>query len=352
MVRISVIIPVYNEIRFIQKTLESVIGDADEIIISDNASTDGTSDICQSFASKYPEIKYIRQKANVGGPKNFYSCLDLVSGQYVRNMGAHDMLSIGSNHSMALLLDKHSDVAMVYPKYVIGLNSTYSFDYFHTYEEFGHDLMSDLASVRVKSMINHLKEFSIYYGLWRSEVFRDVNRSRIFQSLCTDHTALSSTALKGKMLADEKSIFFRMDPHNKQEELWDNSKKRWAKQLLPLDKNVNHCFWPFAVIAEQYDLLVRTFGEDNDLSKELLNFLLSQLYSAFNYSELTLDGMPSIVAGKEEFCLNLMTMIREYKEIKNSMKNNKKINMMSIMKKILKYIIPYGFIDLYRDIKS
>ena len=71
MAKTSILMPVYNEVNFIRRTLESVVGEADEIIISDNCSTDGTSEICREFAEKYPEIKYFRQEKNIGSAGNF-----------------------------------------------------------------------------------------------------------------------------------------------------------------------------------------------------------------------------------------------------------------------------------------
>jgi len=342
MVNVSVIIPVYNEIRFIQKTLESVIGEADEIILSDNASTDGTSDICQSFADKYQEIKYTRHKENMGMHKNNLFAINQVSGKYIRNIGAHDMISIGSNQSMASLLDKNHDVVMIYPKYVIALNNDYSFKYFHVYNEYKDALLSDSASVRVKSMITNLCEFSIFFGLWRTDIFHDVIRPRIFQSICTDHTILSSTAIRGKMLADERSIFFRMFPRD--DETLDMEKDRHKNMQFPVfSKYSNLSYWQFALIAEQYEMLLENFKENDVFSKRMLDFLTSSFLHCFKGTDLTLDGMPLIIPGKESFCQNVLTFIKQvYNEQQRERKSKRKVAIIKGIKVIIKYILPYG----------
>ncbi|MDR3000790.1 MAG: glycosyltransferase [Fibromonadaceae bacterium] len=318
-VKISVVIPVYNEIRYIQKTLESVIGDADEIILSDNASTDGTSDICQSFANKYPEIKYTRHKENIGSMANYLFCWNQASGKYVRNMGSHDMISIGSNQSMASLLDKHSDVVMVYPKYVISLNQDYSFKSFHSFDEFGNDLLSDSACIRFKSIITNIKKLSIFFGLWRAEILRDVASPRIFQSLSTDHTIIYSTAAKGKMLADEKSIFFRMSPHDN-DGSFENQKKRFVNMLLT-SASINPDFWQFAIITELYDFILETFSEKPEFCQEMLLVLQQRFFETLLIPRLTLENMPSIIPEKQEFCQNLMNAIKEYIDAKEKQKD-------------------------------
>jgi len=350
MVKVSVIIPVYNEIRFIQKTLESVVGDADEIILSDNASTDGSSDICQSFANKYPEIKYIRHKENIGGLKNFGFCVSQISGKYVRNIGAHDMISIGSNQSMASILDKYADVAMVYPKYVIGLKEDYSFEYFHTYEYFGNDLLSDSAMIRTKSMISNLREFSLFFGLWRSEIFKNVVYPRIYTQICTDHVALSATAAKGKMFPDDRSVFFRMNPRICESR--EDSEKRYIN-MMSLPSNTNSSFWYFAVIAEQYDLALEMFKENPEFCQEILNILLAKYSYYFSNSELTLENMPPIIPQKQEFCQDVMNFIKEYIDTQKKKKEQKEKTQKAMQKTMLetdKKIYLFGAGKTSRDI--
>ncbi|GBU23478.1 glycosyl transferase [Fibrobacteria bacterium R8-3-H12] len=342
MVKVSVIIPVYNEIRFIQKTLESVVSDADEIILSDNASTDGSSDICQSFANKYPEIKYTRHKENTGMIKNFNFCVNQFSGKYVRNIGAHDMISIGSNQSMARLLDKYADAVMVYPKYVIGLNQDYSFRDFHVYEEFGNDLQSDSAMTRTKSMILNLREFSLFFGMWRAEIFKNAVSHRIYTQTFTDYVALSATVAKGKMFPDDRSVFFRITPRYNRDE---DYRKRYINMMsLPLDTNLS--FWHFAAIAEQYDLVLEMFNENPEFCEEILNILLAQYSYLFSNSELTLENMPTIIPKKQEFCQYVMNRIKEYIETKKK----KKEKMQKIMLETDKKIYLFGAGKASRDI--
>jgi len=310
MVRISVTIPVYNEIRFIQKTLESVIGEADEIILSDNASTDGTSDICQSFADKYPEIKYTRHKENTGAMNNYYFCQNQITGKYIRSIGAHDMISIGSNQSMASLLDKNPDVVMVYPKYAINLKEDYSFLKCHSFDEFGNGALSDSAFIRVENMSNY-KDICVYYGLWRTEDFRNFINSRIFQSNCTDVTMLLASATKGKFLADERSIFFRMIQYDKMSV--NEHQKRYAKMFSPSSStdDVKPTFWHFAIIAESYDLLLEKFSENPQFCWKILHSLLRR-FSTWLEFDYKLENMPPIIPEKLEFCQNLINIIKKY----------------------------------------
>jgi len=332
MVRISMVIPVYNEIRFIQKTLESVIGDADEIILSDNASTDGTSDICQSFADKYPEIKYTRHKENMGAINNHFFAWNQVSGKYIRNMGAHDMISIGSNQSMAQLLDKHPDVVMAYPKYVINLKEDYSVIRSHAYDdEFVNGGLSDSAYIRVKSMSNNKDFFFVFFGLWKTEDYLNFTRPRIFKQNSTDVAILLSSAAKGKFLTDEKSIFFRMNPHNCKS-MYDNN-KRYKEFFLEQSPDSVSSFWPFAVFAESYDIMLEKFGENPQFCEEVLQDIL-RVSSAWLKNEYKLEYMPSIIPEKLELCKNIINVIEAAK--------NRKVDAFYKISKTYKKIFLFG----------
>ena len=67
--KISIGIPVYNGEKFIRKCIESVLQQTYknfELIISDNASTDSTPDICKEFLKKDNRITFVRQNENMG----------------------------------------------------------------------------------------------------------------------------------------------------------------------------------------------------------------------------------------------------------------------------------------------
>jgi glycosyltransferase involved in cell wall biosynthesis len=74
--RVTIGLPVRNGGEFFAEALDSLLGQtyADfELLISDNASTDGTADLCRRYAKQDPRIRYIRQPANIGliGNTNF-----------------------------------------------------------------------------------------------------------------------------------------------------------------------------------------------------------------------------------------------------------------------------------------
>jgi glycosyltransferase involved in cell wall biosynthesis len=67
--RLSVGLPVYNGANYLAESLEALLGQSFgdfELIISDNASTDSTPDICQHYAQQDSRIRFFRQPRNIG----------------------------------------------------------------------------------------------------------------------------------------------------------------------------------------------------------------------------------------------------------------------------------------------
>jgi glycosyltransferase involved in cell wall biosynthesis len=91
---VSIGMPVYNGEKYIKNALESILNQTFtdfELIISDNASTDGTRRICEAYASMDPRIRYYRSERNRGASWNFNRVFQLSSGKYFKWV-AHDDL--------------------------------------------------------------------------------------------------------------------------------------------------------------------------------------------------------------------------------------------------------------------
>jgi glycosyltransferase involved in cell wall biosynthesis len=76
---ISVICTAYNHEKFIERAILSIVNQKTkysfQIILSDDASSDGTSDICKNLVSQFPDIiKYFRHENNIGLIDNYLFC--------------------------------------------------------------------------------------------------------------------------------------------------------------------------------------------------------------------------------------------------------------------------------------
>lgn len=92
--RVSIGLPVYNGERYLAKSLDSILaqdfGDF-ELIISDNASTDATQDICETYIRRDRRITYSRLPENLGAARNYNRVVHMSSGELFK-WAAHDDL--------------------------------------------------------------------------------------------------------------------------------------------------------------------------------------------------------------------------------------------------------------------
>lgn len=92
---VSVFIISYNQKKFIKETLDSVLSQDYpnfEVVISDDASTDGTAEIIDEYSKKNSRLVKILNKKNLGITKNSNVCLQHCKGKYIAIMGGDDLL--------------------------------------------------------------------------------------------------------------------------------------------------------------------------------------------------------------------------------------------------------------------
>ncbi len=91
-VKVSIGLPVYNGASLLPHALDSLLGQTFsdfELIISDNASTDQTEAVCQSYAARDRRIRYVRQPVNRGAIWNFNEVFRLSRSEYFK-WASHD----------------------------------------------------------------------------------------------------------------------------------------------------------------------------------------------------------------------------------------------------------------------
>jgi len=91
----SIIIPTFNRVRFLDLTIRSIIRQnftSYEIIISDNASTDGTKDLVLRYQKQGYPISYHRFKHKVAPQRNVLKGFYLAKGKYIFMLGDDDAI--------------------------------------------------------------------------------------------------------------------------------------------------------------------------------------------------------------------------------------------------------------------
>ncbi|MBQ2407539.1 MAG: glycosyltransferase [Lachnospiraceae bacterium] len=114
MVKVSVIIPVYNVEKYVKKCIQSVVNQTYsklEIIIVDDGSTDKSSTICDDFAAEDKRIKVIHQ-SNQGLSAARNTGILSATGDYLFFVDSDDWIDKDTIKTLFLLITKsQSDIA-------------------------------------------------------------------------------------------------------------------------------------------------------------------------------------------------------------------------------------------------
>ncbi|MCK4236674.1 MAG: glycosyltransferase family 2 protein, partial [Candidatus Krumholzibacteria bacterium] len=117
--RVSIGIPVYNGERYIAGTIDSILAQTFrdfELIISDNASTDGTSTICRRYAAADERVRYFRNERNLGAAKNFNLLFTHARGEYFKWAAADNLIEPTFLERCVEVLDARPDAVVAYTK--------------------------------------------------------------------------------------------------------------------------------------------------------------------------------------------------------------------------------------------
>ena len=114
--RVTVGVPVFNGESFLAETLDSLLNQTFsdfEIVISDNASTDRTEEICRAYAARDPRIRYYRSDANRGAAWNHNRVFELARGEYFKWNSADDLCAPEFLARCVAALDEDASAIMV-----------------------------------------------------------------------------------------------------------------------------------------------------------------------------------------------------------------------------------------------
>lgn len=106
---VTIGIPTYNRADgYLRQCLESALSQSYqnlEVIVSDNASSDGTSELLASYDD--PRLRYIRHSENIGANNNFNHCVQEATGEYFMLLHDDDFLDSDFVSACVEALNQH-----------------------------------------------------------------------------------------------------------------------------------------------------------------------------------------------------------------------------------------------------
>lgn len=165
---VSLGIPVYNGERFINQALDALLAqtyDHLELVISDNASTDRTGEICQGYAANDPRIKYFRSPINNGVYANYRRVVALATGEYFMWAAADDLKPPTAVEECIKAILKNDRAVMAHGIVLVRTaGGAGLFEYANSMH-----LTEASAGARVRAFTRGLRHNGMLYGLYRRE---------------------------------------------------------------------------------------------------------------------------------------------------------------------------------------
>lgn len=114
--KVSILIPVFNRKDYISECIQSALDQIFtdfEIIVVDNASEDGTWEMCQKFSAMDSRVRIFRNDSNIGPVRNWKRCAVEAKGEFSKILFSDDCLEPNCLSEMVPKLDD-PEVALVY----------------------------------------------------------------------------------------------------------------------------------------------------------------------------------------------------------------------------------------------
>lgn len=119
---VTVVVPCYNYGRYLPDCVDAILnqpGVTVEVIIVDDASTDGSGDVAADLAASNDSVRLIRHAHNTGHIQTYNDGLAAATGDYVALVSADDLLTPGSLHRATALMEAYPSVGFVYGHVVL-----------------------------------------------------------------------------------------------------------------------------------------------------------------------------------------------------------------------------------------
>ena len=203
---VSIGLPVYNGARFLPQALESLLGQSFsdiELIVSDNASSDSTQDICTEYAMRDARIRYVRQDVNIGAMRNWNFVAKEARGKYFKWSSASDYCAPDMLARCFAAMEAESDIVLCYGQTCLVDQETGELT-----EYAGNiEVMEDLPHERFSKLCRSLKLNNAYGGLIRTDALHRTKLNRLYSG--GDIILMAELALMGRFLLLPQTLLYR-----------------------------------------------------------------------------------------------------------------------------------------------
>ncbi len=205
--RLTIGLPVYNGENYLAESIDALLAQSYtdfELVISDNASTDGTEEICRKYAAGDDRIRYVKQPVNIGAAPNHNFLVDEARGELFKWAAHDDLFAPRLVESCVALLDANHDAALAHSYMAIVDEAG------EVIETYDYTLKTDSPSapVRFRDLL-FTDGGDDFYGVIRTDVMRAIAPHDSYHN--AGRKLVAEMALYGRFLQVPEVMFFRRE---------------------------------------------------------------------------------------------------------------------------------------------
>ncbi len=176
------------------------------MIISDNASTDRTQEICQAYAARDPRVRYFLNERNLGAGPNYDLCFERARSKYFKWAAHDDVIAPDFLEKTKAKLEDNPDAVVCCTGVTeIGPDN----QVIRVYNSDRPRLESQRASDRFAEMILTPHGCADFFGLFRREALIGSELHGAYGG--SDRVLLAEMALRGRFVQVLEPLFFNRE---------------------------------------------------------------------------------------------------------------------------------------------
>jgi glycosyltransferase involved in cell wall biosynthesis len=203
---LSVGMPAYNSANWIEAAISSILSQTMtdfELIVSDNASTDGTYEICERIARQDPRVRLLRNAVNIGANRNYCAVLDAARAKYFKWAASSDWCAPTFFEKCVAALERDPDAVLAAPRTAFFDRSIETAQP----STADLDLESTVPAERYIELLSTGGLNNAFNGVIRRDALLRASRLGVYMS--ADVVLMSELALMGKFVLLDEHLFFR-----------------------------------------------------------------------------------------------------------------------------------------------
>jgi glycosyltransferase involved in cell wall biosynthesis len=235
--RVSIGLPVFDGERYLAKTIDSILGQSFtdlELIISDNASTDRTGEICEEYARRDGRVRYFRNARNLGAGPNYDGCFHRARGTYFKWAAHDDSLAPDYLAKAVAALDAAPDAVLC----TVGIQEIGPDDQkLRTYANSFPGVTSADPAERFAAVIHARHQCEDFFGLYRRAALVGSGLHDNYSG--SDRVLLAEMALRGPWVSVPDPLFLHREHEG-----------RYTRAILLQDRRLA-ALWQDTTVAQE-----------------------------------------------------------------------------------------------------